>query len=61
MDDTYRTIMRDLTPTQKMRALQGLQKTARDALKAGIKMRQPEISDAALMRLVRDAILHAKH
>ena len=61
MDERHQAIVRALTPAQKMRALQGLQHTARIMLKAGLRMRHPELSEAELDRRVRDATLYAKH
>jgi hypothetical protein len=61
MDEPYKQIVRQMSPTQKMRTLNSLMTTARAIQRAAIRLRHPDISDADLNRRVREAMLYAKH
>lgn len=60
MDKNHAAILRKMTPAQKMRAMSSLLHAAKTLQTAGIRSRNPGISDQELHQRVRDAMLYAR-
>lgn len=60
MNDVLRTILRNMTPAQKLQAFYRLRDTAMNLKRAALRARWPEASRDEIERKTKDAFLHAQ-
>ena len=61
MDNSeYRKILRNMTPAQKLDAMQRIYNTARDLKAAGLRMQHPDWTEDQIQAALREAFLYAR-
>ncbi|MCC6696738.1 MAG: hypothetical protein IT365_14000 [Candidatus Hydrogenedentes bacterium] len=56
----YRKTLRDMTPAQKLDAMQRIYNTARDLKAAGLRMQHPDWTEDQIEAALREAFLYAR-
>ena len=60
MNPEYLSILRAMTPAQKLRAAQRLYYTAREIKAAGLRLHHPEWTDEQIQAAVREAFIYVR-
>lgn len=56
----YRRILRNMTPAQKLDAMQRIYNTARDLKAAGLRLHHPDWTEDQIEAALREAFLYAR-
>lgn len=56
----YRKVLRNMTPAQKLDAMQRIYNTARDLKAAGLRMQHPDWTEDQIQAALREAFLYAR-